>query len=99
DYHFPTFDRWYENRFYPTPQGLLFLTTDITERRLLDQKLREGERRYRLLFEATADGILIVDDQGRYVDVNESYCRFLKASRERLIGAHFSEFIPLERLA
>ena len=30
--------------------------------------------------------------------MNESYCRLLKTSRDRLIGAHFSEFIPPERL-
>jgi PAS domain S-box-containing protein len=35
-----------------------------------------------------------VDDHGRYVEVNESMCRILKAPREKLIGAHFSEFIP-----
>ncbi|MBV8817978.1 MAG: PAS domain S-box protein, partial [Acidobacteriaceae bacterium] len=52
----------------------------------------------RNLFEMTADGILIVDDQGRYVDVNESFCKFLKTSRQKLIGTHFSEFIPPDRL-
>ncbi len=58
----------------------------------------DPEARYRALFETTLDGILIVDDSGQYVDVNESMCRLLKAPRERLIGAHFSEFIPAELL-
>jgi PAS domain S-box-containing protein len=58
-----------------------------------------GEKLYRALFEAMRDGVLIVNDAGFYVDVNQSFCRLLKATRERLVGSHFSEFIPPERLA
>jgi len=35
------------------------------------------EARYQALFETTLDGIMIVDDAGRYVDVNPSLCRLL----------------------
>lgn len=52
------------------------------------------EARYRVLFETTLDAIMVVDDQGIYVDVNESLCRLLKVPRDELIGAHFSQFIP-----
>jgi len=64
------------------------------ERERSEEELRKSEARYRALFETTQDGIMIVDDQGYYVEVNDSLCRILKAPRERLIGAHFSEFIP-----
>lgn len=98
DDYFPTFGRWYEHRLHPTSEGLIFFTTDIDERKRLDEQVREAKDRYKLLFDATNDGILIVDNDGKYVDVNESFCRTLKAPRERLIGAHFSEFIPAGRL-
>jgi PAS domain S-box-containing protein len=55
---------------------------------------KNSEALYRALLETTLDGILIVDNEGRCVEVNESLCRLLKAPRDRLIGAHFSEFIP-----
>lgn len=58
-----------------------------------------SEERYRALFETTHDGILIVDGAGRFVDVNESFCRILGAPRERLIGMRFLDFIPPDRLA
>jgi len=63
---------------------------------LSHRALRKSELRYRRLFEGARDGILIVNHEGRFVDVNESLCRILKTTRERLIDAHFSEFIPSE---
>jgi len=61
--------------------------------------LGASEERYRALFEATQDGILIVDSQGRFVDVNESFCRILRVARERLIGAPFLDFVVPGRLS
>jgi PAS domain S-box-containing protein len=64
------------------------------EREPVEEGLRESDARYRALFETTQDGIMIVNDEGYYVEVNDSLCRILKTTRERLVGAHFSEFIP-----
>jgi len=58
--------------------------------------LRKSEFRYRRLFESARDGILIVNGEGRFVEVNDSFCRILKTTRERLLDAHFSEFVPPE---
>ena len=57
-----------------------------------------GDALYRALFETTPDGVLVVDDDGTYVEVNESYCRMLKGRREELIGRPFSDFIPPDLL-
>ena len=54
--------------------------------------------RYRALFETTPDGIMIVDDAGLYVDVNGAMCAMLGTTRENILGRHFREFIPPERL-
>lgn len=58
-----------------------------------------GADLYRALFQATRDGLLVVNDEGRYVEVNGAYARLLKTTPEALIGHHFSEFMPPERLA
>jgi len=54
--------------------------------------------RYRVLFEATPDGIMVVNNAGNYVDLNDAMCRFLRGRREELLSHHFSEFIPRDRL-
>jgi PAS domain S-box-containing protein len=64
----------------------------MTDRRDVD------EARYRALFETTPDGIMIVDDAGAYVDLNEAMCRMLGGTREELLGHAFPEFIPPDLL-
>lgn len=53
---------------------------------------------YRALFDATRDGLLVVDDRGIYVDVNDAYASLLGTSRAEVIGHHFSKFMPPDRL-
>ena len=55
------------------------------------------EERYRVLFEALPDGLLILDDLGRCVDVNPSLCRLLGRTRERLLGVRLGELAAPER--
>jgi PAS domain S-box-containing protein len=52
DYYGP-YDRWFENRIYPSPDGLTIFFTDITERKRAEQKIREQleelQRWYRVM--------------------------------------------------
>ncbi|HJT86457.1 MAG TPA: PAS domain S-box protein [Bryobacteraceae bacterium] len=72
--------------------GILGMCTDVTQRRY-------SEARYQALFATLDDGVLIVNDEGVYVDANPSYCAMLKTTREQLIGSAFAPYIPKERLA
>jgi PAS domain S-box-containing protein len=56
-----------------------------------------AEVRYRALFEALPDGLLILDDEGRCVDVNPGLCRLLDRSRDEILGALLSELAVPER--
>ena len=38
DYHYPAFDRWYEHRVYPLPDGLAILCADITDRKQIERE-------------------------------------------------------------
>lgn len=43
DFCYPTTNTWWENRFYPAPEGLSVFATDITERKRAEQALQEGQ--------------------------------------------------------
>ena len=56
-----------------------------------------AEARYRALFEALPDGLLILDDSGRSVDVNPGLCRLLGRSRDEILGARLADLAPPDR--
>lgn len=59
----------------------------------MEQKLRESEEKYRLLFESANDGIFLLD---RYtaVDCNRRAAAMFGCSREELLGSSVERFIP-----
>jgi len=68
-------------------QKALSLETEITERRAVEERLRISENRYRRLFEASTDGILLVDaHNGCITDVNPSMIHLLGTSHEHVVN-------------
>jgi PAS domain S-box-containing protein len=67
---------------------LLVVVRDITERKRAEAALMESITRFRTLFEASPDAILLLDpaDNWSIVDCNTSTCQMNGYSREELIG-------------
>jgi len=61
-------------------------TQDITERKLAEAALRHSEETYKAILQTALDGYLLVDLQGRILDVNETYCSISGYSREELLA-------------
>jgi two-component system, sensor histidine kinase len=69
------------------PYQVYIIFDDITERRRIEKTLQDSEVRYRRLFEAAQDGILILDaETGQIVDVNPFLMDMLNYSKEELVG-------------
>ncbi len=65
--------------------------------RKIEAALREAETRYRLLFEHSPDGIVILDPEtARPVEFNETTCRQLGYSREEFSRLSISDFEEAE---
>ena len=68
------------------PATLNFLS-DITDRRLAEEALRESEERARLIFNTVPDSITITRvEDGRYLQVNDYFCQSTGYTREETIG-------------
>jgi PAS domain S-box-containing protein len=69
------------------PGAVCAVMVDITERKKMEEALKISETRYRRLFEAAQDGILILDaETGQIVDVNPFLLEMLGYSHEELLG-------------
>ncbi|MDZ8051472.1 MAG: CHASE3 domain-containing protein [Aulosira sp. ZfuVER01] len=62
--YYPPWDRWFENRIYPSKEGLSIFFQDITRRKLAEITLEKSEKRYRSLVIATAQAVWIADANG-----------------------------------
>ncbi|MGA2917699.1 PAS domain S-box protein [Methanoregula sp.] len=76
----------------PGINGIVTTTRPITERRKVEQALRESEERYRTIFEASADAIFLMTDT--FLDCNPEAERMLGCSRDEIIGHVPEEFSP-----
>jgi len=62
--------------------GAVVVFNDITEKREREQKLIQSEEKFRTVVQQAAEGILIVDQEGNYLDANESASRITGYSIE-----------------
>jgi two-component system, cell cycle sensor histidine kinase and response regulator CckA len=62
--------------YHNEPHHLVILR-DITERKRAEQELREGEEKFRLLFESAGDAIFVLDAERRILAVNNMACEQL----------------------
>ncbi len=69
------------------------LRHEVTERRRADKALRESEERFRSLFENAPLGYQSLDEQGNFIELNDTWCKLLGYTKEEVLGRNFSEFI------
>lgn len=69
---------WFELSIQAVPEGILILSMDITDRKLIEEKLTQSEEWYRTVFETTGTAMSIVNEDGTYSQVNREF--------EQLVG-------------
>ena len=61
---------------------------DITERKHMEEALRESQGLLSSIFETTLVGIAVMDEDGHYVQVNHTYCELYGYTAAELLGSH-----------
>jgi PAS domain S-box-containing protein len=74
------------------------VVSDITGRKMAEGALLEGERNYRQLTEQASEGIFVVDQQARYLDVNPAGLEMVGYSLEELRGMTITDLMPPSEL-
>ncbi|MFH1374207.1 MAG: PAS domain S-box protein [bacterium] len=78
-------------------QKVLFaFALDITEHKRVEEKLKENEERYRILFESAGDAIFAMDGE-RFVDCNAKTLEMFGCTRDQIIGTPPYQFSPAQQ--
>jgi PAS domain S-box-containing protein len=67
---------------------------DVTARKAAEDVLRESEARFRALLESNSTGMLVVDEGGRIVFVNQALARLLGYEPDELLGEPVELLVP-----
>ncbi len=69
---------------------------DITDQVKMEESLRESEKKYRTLFEQSAEAIFISLPDGRIVDANQACSELFGVPRNEIVGEKVWEFLAEE---
>jgi PAS domain S-box-containing protein len=70
---------------------LLLIARDVTERRRAEEALRESEERFRSVFEHAAVGICYASLEGRFLRVNDAFCKITGYAEAELTRMTFDD--------
>jgi PAS domain S-box-containing protein len=76
--------------------GFRGVSHDVTERKQMEEALRQSEEKYRTILEDMEESYYEDDLAGNLTFVNDAVCRDLGYSREELIGMNYKVYTPPE---
>ena len=74
--------------------GILVVSSNITEQKRAENKIRHSEEKYRNLVETASDSIFSLSEHGLFLDVNHFGSKMLGLSKKEMIGKPISFVDP-----
>lgn len=95
--HYPPWDRWFENRIYPSADGISIFFTDVTERRRAANALSTSEASHREMFEANPHPMWVYDlETLAFLAVNDAAVRHYGYTRDEFLRMTIKDIRPPE---
>lgn len=83
-------------QYVDTLEKVLLTFIDITPLKEAQNELAKNEAKYRSLIEQASDGIAITDNEGRFLEVNESYCKLTGYTSSAFKQMNLVDILPPE---
>ena len=80
---------------HPVEPPVLIATVNAFLRaRRAEDEMRKSESKFRAVFDNASSGILLLDQDLTYLEANPAMCLLLSRTREEIVGASLSAFMP-----
>ncbi len=76
--------------------GFAEVARDLTERKLAEEKIRQGQSRLAAILDGSPSAIFVKDPEGRYTLVNRRFEERFQVKREQVLGKTDRELFPTE---
>ena len=86
EFYYPPFDTWFEERDYPSADGITVVFSDVTERKRTAEALQASEGKYRAIVETSTEGIVISSPTGIIEFANQRMAEMVGYTAEELVG-------------
>lgn len=93
---------WFSTKIVPLKHGtetvmVITVSTNITEQKQMNEKLKESEEKFSMLFECAPEPFSLHDTEGRFIDINKTCEELLGYKKEEMIGKNFQELNLLSK--
>ena len=75
------------------PKGFIATIRDVTERKRVEEALRESEARYKAIYDRSINCVFVHDFQGNFLDANDAALTLLGYQRHEIESVNFIDII------
>jgi PAS domain S-box-containing protein len=93
EYQLDPLKKWYNISAFSVEKGyFVTIFEDITERKRIEEELREGVKYNRGLIDASLDPIIVIGHDGKITDANRATEKITRRTHVELIGTDFTDY-------